>query len=165
MKNPFILLFVTLIVFAGCKKDDEDQNDEPSQMVSVDGTQYPLTKGYSLNGRIYLMSDGLSIGGVEQSTGNPIYNGTGNLISILSIAGQPTISTGSYELDLVSGEVLINYDPALITFDFYQVINQGSGTCELTVDGLNVTVSINGTMDNGAAVLVAFSGTLTEYTK
>jgi hypothetical protein len=165
MKNTFLLFSVLLILFAGCKKDDEEENNEPSQMVSVDGIQYPLTKGYSLNGRIYLMSDGLSIGGVEQSTGNPIYEGTGNLVSLLSIAGQPTITTGSYDLSLVAGEILINYNPALTTFDFYQVINQGTGTCDLTINGLNVTVSINGTMDLGAAVIVAFSGTLTEYTE
>jgi hypothetical protein len=164
MKRVTLILLTILLGMVGCKKDDDDQ--EPAQVFILDGTEHPVTNGYLVNGKIYLMSDGLSVTGVEQSTGNPIYQGTGNLVSITAITGQATIGSGTYALQDMEGELYINWKPALTTFDYHAMLNQSAGSCTIGLNGLSCSVQLDGTSnEDGKSQQVSFSGELTVVSK
>lgn len=161
--KPFFLLSILLLLL-GCNKDsDEDQLLQ--NYFSIDGTIYELASGYMANGGVYLFSEGFSISGLEQSTNDPILSGSGNMLSIAGITGQQSISTGTYDLNVVEGEVYVNYDPALTTSDYHQFLNAGSGTCKITLNGLNCSVSIEGTLSDNKSLVLTYSGLLTEVTE
>ncbi len=159
--KSFLLLFVLLSTLS-CKKDNNtDNNPGPTNYFSIDATKYTLAKGYRVAGRVYLMSDSLSVTGFEQATQNPIYMGTGDLIGITA-TGQDSVMTGSYDLSEVSGNLFINYNPALSSFDYHQILNDVSGSCSITLDGLSLKLDITGTLNDGKSLVVKFNGTLAE---
>ena len=160
MKTTTVLFLLFLLVIGGCKKDEDD--NKPANYFSLDESVYALTKGYLAAGKIYLMSDGMTIKGLEQNTGNPIYQGTGDLFTITSISGQNSIVSGSYDLTKINGEVYTNFNPALTTQDYQQVLNTGTGSCAITLNGLQCTIEVNGTLQDAKAIVVKFNGQLDE---
>lgn len=159
MKTGTILLLALILLASACKKDEDDP--APQNYFEVDGSQYELTNSYLANGGIYLFSGGLSITGLEQTTNNPILKGTGNQFSISAINGQEPVKSGTYSLAQLEGEVFINYNPALTTSDYHQLLNGGTGTCQVSLEGLDCTVSLEGTLPDGKKLTARFSGTLT----
>ena len=112
------------------------------------------------------MSDGLTVKGVEQNTGTPIYQGTGTLVSITGITGQPGIASGNFDLQLVEGDLYINWDPALTTFDYNASLSMSTGSCAISLNGLSCSVRIDGTStQDGKTQEVRFSGDLSEASK
>lgn len=161
MKNIAIILTLVVLVLGGCKKEEEEDNT-PANYFTLEGNMHAIARGYLADGKIYFTSEGMTVKGLEQTTGNPILGGTGDLLSVTGIAGQQGIPSGSYELKLILGEVYTNYNPALSTADYHQVLTNSTGTAEISLEGLQCSITINGTLKDGKALVVTFSGTLTE---
>ena len=108
MKSKVVLLIFIVAALTACNKDDNNENPLPVHYVSVEGVIHELNKGYLAGGMLFFVSEGLTITGLEQSTSYPIFNGIGDLVSIEAIMGQGSITSGTYDLNTIEGELTIN---------------------------------------------------------
>lgn len=159
MRTTLTLAMITLLFLAGCKKDD-NKDDLAKNYFTIDGTSYSLDNGYLTSGKIYLMSKALTIAGLEQTTGNPIYKGSGSMVSFTGIGTEEEITPGTYPLADVAGDVYIYWDPALTTFDYHSTYHQAQGNCAFGLQDTQATVEAAGILEDGRTFTVKYSGTL-----
>ncbi|MCD4665597.1 MAG: hypothetical protein K8R68_10025 [Bacteroidales bacterium] len=162
MKIKSLIFLLTIVLFIGCKKAEEpnENNQTTTNVFSLDGTKYNLTKGFLADGSIGMFSDGLTITGIDPNNGDPIIQGAGNLIVIREITGQSGIVTGTYTFPSTEGLVGLNYNFANNTNDYAQWINEGEGLCTINISNLEYEIKMDGTLNDGKKILAYFKGTM-----
>jgi hypothetical protein len=166
-KALFVLLTLGAFVFItpGCKKDN---NDEPKNEFTYDGSKYSLSKGFikdfGSNGNgtfdwdVYLTTDGVTVsGGLLTGVGNLIYLDLNGMSSTGIESGTYTWSATRENFTIVG---------ATMGIDFNFVSLQGtyesgtSGTATVTQDGTETKIEFSLTFTNGNTVSGQWKGTL-----
>ncbi|MBN2215604.1 MAG: hypothetical protein JW723_15335 [Bacteroidales bacterium] len=174
-KNILAFLLLSLIFFAGCKKDDNGSS--PNNYIKYDDKTYAIDKGilenygewegvYNLD--LSLVSNGINL--IESQGEITGATGTGNIIYFeMYTTNSLQLDNGTYEYDYYGleagtfddGWVAINYD-----------VNEENGDVEQDIEDGTVTVSRNGdiyeitidcTDEVGKSVTGFFRGTLKWY--
>jgi hypothetical protein len=161
MKNLKVMIFALLAVsmlFAACKKDDDDESDQKNQM-TIAGTEYDFSQGVienygtwssveAYNFDVTLLTSGFTIHEINGEIDSISGIGSGIVFELFS-SDSTDLAVGEYVYDadasFTAGTfnfagAVVNYNPATeegIEFDITEgtvTVSQNGETYELTID-------------------------------
>jgi hypothetical protein len=153
MKNLKVMIFALLAVsmlFAACKKDDDDESDQKNQM-TIAGTEYDFSQGVIENYGTWSSVEAYNFDVTLLTSGFTIHEINGEIDSISGIGSGIVFELFSSDsTDLAVGEYVYDADASFTagTFNFAgAVVNYNADTeegIEYDITEGTVTVSQNG---------------------
>jgi len=182
MKNLKVLIFALLamsVIFVACNKDDDDNQNEPENRMSINDIDYELNQGVIENYGIWTSVEAYNFDVTLLSSGFNIHEVNGEIDSISGIGHGVSFELFSSDsTDLAVGEYVYDADANFTagTFNYAgAVVNYNTateegieyditeGTVTVSQNGGTYELSINCKTDGDEVVTGYYKGSLKKY--
>jgi len=177
LKTLILALISISIVFAGCKKDEE--NDAPKNQMTIDGTEYELSQGVIENYGVWQSSEGYNFDVTLLTSGITIHVVNDIIDSLSGIGSGVVFELYSYDSTNLASEIYDldkdgNGTPGTFTYgsvaiDYNVGTQQGTekefteGILNVARDGENFQLSFECKTEDGTTVTGYYDGVLQAF--